>query len=448
MAIRVLIMMLPLWLMACQMPADTRLARYQLAQGEAEPARQQLRVLAEAGDASAQVEYGKLVAADEGASPAEAMMWYQRAWAQQDYSAGPASLRLFKRYQGSMAIGEQRARAMLVPLRPRESEQDLRLALDVAVLYPGAASEAQWLQWLSLYRRSCIQDCFLGTYSGRYHQQLGQFEQAEKAYLSVLHRDPRAVEFLQEMDEALGQVSRFVEQVRGIRDVASLDGDYCLRVATLVKASLAPGQHDSLVMDWLQRAREKGSTAAIQEQLSYMLMWPDFYDYSRFTDTVTALMPYQPRIATFYRAQGDLQEQWFHLRPERAEADLLALLDQGFVQASLPLASLYEKGFLGESDMAQAVHYYSLAAEAGLSNGDEALASIYASGRGIAKDPIRAYAHSQAAQVLLPRTASPAPVEDVPLPDSLLPAARQAAQALIAKRRSWLEEQFHVAVAP
>ena len=160
MASRTLILCLAAALAGCQMPADTVTARYLLSQGNTAEAQEQLRQLAEAGDAAAQVEYGKLLAGQQNADPSEALQWYQRAWQQQDYRAGPASLRLFKRYQGSLALGEARARELLVPLRPQENPEHLRLALSIAALYPGAATDEQWQRWLHLYRRSCVVDCY------------------------------------------------------------------------------------------------------------------------------------------------------------------------------------------------------------------------------------------------------------------------------------------------
>ena len=432
----------------CQMPADTGAARYMLAQGNTDEAREQLRKLAEAGDATAQLEYGKLIAADEGANPSQAMVWYQRAWQQQDYRAGPPSLRLYKRYQGSIAFGEVRARQLLAPLYPQESEQDLQLALDIAVLYPGAPSDAQWQQWLALYRRSCVIDCFYATYAGRYAQHRGDVEQAEQWYRKVLHQDPRAVEYLQDLHWQNGTPDRFVALVRNLEGEVSLDGAYCLRVATLIKANATETAHDPMVMRWLERAADKGEPLALPEQLRYMLAWPSFYSHDAFTRAVDRLMPLDPDTATYFRARGDLQEVWYALRPERARQDLLTLADRGMAQAWLPLAGLYENGYLGEADMEKAVDYYRRAAQAGLAQGDASLARLFAAGRGIARDPIRAYAHKEASKVLLPRTARRESEESLPLPVSLLPAGQQAAARLIAQRQRWLEEQFHVASSP
>ena len=446
MATRTLIFCLAAALSACQMPADTSTARYLLAQGNTAEARAQLRELAEAGDAAAQVEYGKLLAAEQGADPAEAMHWYQQAWRQQEYRAGPASLRLYKRYQGSLAFGEARAHALLAPLRPRESQEDLQLALDIAVLYPGAASDDQWQRWLSLYRRSCVMECYFDTYAGRYAQFRGDFDQAERLYARALHRDPRAVEYLQDMHWQNGQPERFVEMMRDLEGDVSLDGAYCLRVATLIKANATTAEHDPSVMRWLQRAVDKGEPQALSEQLRYMLSWPDFYSHQVYAEKVAELMPKDPAAAIFYRAQGDLMSQWFALKPERARKDLEALLAQGMSLALMPLGSLYESGFLGEAEMDKAVMYYTRAAEAGIAQGDEALSSLYLSGRGMMRDPIRAYAHREASKVLLPRTARESTRQSFDLPESLRPAGEQAAQRLIEQRRRWLEEQFHVAI--
>ncbi|WP_235902102.1 tetratricopeptide repeat protein [Alcanivorax sediminis] len=433
-------------LAGCQMPADTSTARYLLAQGNTAEARQQLRELAEAGDAAAQVEYGKLIAGDQGSDPADAMKWYQRAWRQQEYRAGPASLRLFKRYQGSLAFGETRAREVLAPLRPRESPQDLQLALDVVVLYPGAATDKEWQEWLRLYRRSCVIDCYFETYAGRYAQHRGEFEQAEMLYSLALHRDPRAVEYLQDMHWNNGEPERFVALMQNLEGDVSLDGAYCLRVATLIKANAIKAEHDPSVMRWLQRAVDKGESLALSEQLRYMLAWPDFYSHEAFTDTVAELLPKDPAAAMFYRAQGDLQSLWYALRPERARADLEDLVKQDMTQALMPLGTLYESGFLGEADMDKAVEYYTRAAEAGIAQGDEALADLYLRGRGVMRDPIRAYAHKEASKVLLPRTAREEARERLALPESLQPAGEQAARELVEQRRRWLEGQFHVAI--
>ncbi len=446
MASRPLIFCLTVALSACQMPADTSTARYLLAQGNTSQAREQLRELAEAGDAAAQVEYGKLLAGDQGADPAEALQWYQRAWRQHDYRAGPASLRLFKRYQGSLAFGETRARELLAPLRPRESQEDLQLALDVVVLYPGAASDEQWQRWLRLYRRSCVVDCYFDTYAGRYAQHRGAFGQAEMLYGKALHRDPRAVEYLQDMLWNNGQPERFVELMQNLEGDVSLDGAFCLRVATLIKANATSAEHDPSVMRWLQRAADNGEPVALSEQLRYMLSWPDFYSHQEFTAKLAELMPRDPAVARYYRAQGDLQSLWYALRPERARDDLETLVEQGMSQALMPLGTLYESGFLGEADMEKAVMYYTRAAEAGIAQGDEALSSLYLSGRGVMRNPIKAYAHKEASKVLLPRTAREESDERLALPDTLLPAGEQAARKLVEQRRRWLEEQFHVAI--
>ena len=446
MVTRTLILCLTAALAGCQMPADTMTARYLLDRGDTAEAREQLRQLAEAGDATAQVEYGKLLAGDQGADPSEALQWYQRAWRQQDYRAGPASLRLFRRYQGSQAFGENRAHALLAPLRPRESPEDLQLALDIVVLYPGAATDEQWQRWLHLYRRSCVIDCYADTYAGRYAQHRGEFEAAEQFYARVLHRDPRAVEFLQDMHWQNGEPERFVKLMQNLEGDVSLDGAYCLQVATLIKANATSAEHDPTVMRWLQRAVDKGEPVALSEQLRYMLSWPDFYSHQVFTDKVAELMPKDPAVARFYRAQGDLQSLWYALKPERARDDLDLLVKQGMTQALMPLGSLYESGFLGEADMERAVMYYTRAAEAGIAQGDEALSRLYLNGRGMTRDPIKAYAHKEASKVLLPRTARDETRERLALPESLLPAGEQAAQTLVEQRRRWLEEQFHVAI--
>ena len=67
MASRTLILCLAAALAGCQMPADTVTARYLLSQGNTAEAQEQLRQLAEAGDAAAQVEYGKLLAGQQNA---------------------------------------------------------------------------------------------------------------------------------------------------------------------------------------------------------------------------------------------------------------------------------------------------------------------------------------------------------------------------------------------
>lgn len=446
MASRTLILCLAAALAGCQMPADTLTARYLLARGDTSEAREQLRQLAEVGDAAAQVEYAKLLAGEQGADPEEALQWYQRAWRQQDYRAGPASLRLFKRYQGSLALGDARARELLVPLRPRESLEDLQLALDIVVLYPGAATDEQWQRWLHLYRRSCAVDCYFDTYAGRYAQHRGEFEEAELLYAQVLHRDPRALEYLQDMHWQNGEQERFVETMKNLEGDVSLDGAYCLRVATLIKANAISGEHDPSVMRWLQRAADNGEPAALSEQLRYMLSWPEVYSHQLFMDKVAELMPQDAAVATFYRAQGDLQSLWYALKPQRARDDLDVLVKQGMTQALIPLGSLYESGFLGEADMEKAVMYYTRAAEAGVAQGDEALFGLYLNGRGMMRDPIKAYAHKEASKVLLPRTAREEARERLVLPESLLPAGEQAAQKLVEQRRRWLEEQFHVAI--
>lgn len=446
MASRTLILCLAAALAGCQMPADTMTARYLLAQGNTSEAREQLRQLAEAGDAAAQVEYGKLLAGEQGADPAEALQWYQRAWRQHDYRAGPASLRLYKRYQGSLAFGETRAGELLAPLRPRENPEDLQLALDIVALYPGAASDQQWQSWLRLYRRSCVVECHFDTYAGRYAQHRGEYEQAEMLYARALHRDPRAVEYLQDMHWQNGEQERFVEMMQNLEGDVSLDGAYCLRVATLIKANATSAEHDPSVMRWLQRAADNGEPLALSEQLRYMLSWPDFYSHQVFTDKVAELMPRDPAAATFYRAQGDLQSLWYALKPERARDDLDILVARGMTQALMPLGALYESGFLGEADMERAVMYYTRAAEAGIAQGDEALSRQYLNGRGMMRDPIKAYAHKEASKVLLPRTARDETRERLVLPESLLPAGEQAAQKLVEQRRRWLEEQFHVAI--
>ena len=428
------------------MPADTSTARYLLAQGNTSEAREQLRVLAEAGDAAAQVEYGKLLAGEQGADPAQAMQWYQRALQQQEYRAAPASLRLFKRYQGSLAFGEGRARDLLAPLRPRESLDDLQLALDIAVLYPGAASDKEWQDWLRLYRRSCVRDCYFDTYAGRYAQHRGEYEQAEQLYTRAMHRDPRAVEYLQDMHWQNGEPERFVALMQTLEGDVSLDGPYCLRVATLIKANATTAEHDPSVMRWLQRAVDNGEPLALSEQLRYMLSWPDFYSHQDYSNKVAELMPLDPPAATYYRAQGDLQSLWYALRPERARADLEDLVKQGMTQALMPLGGLYESGFLGEANMEMAVSYYTRAAESGIAQGDEALSSLYLNGRGVMRDPIKAYAHKEASKILLPRTARESTRDSLVLPESLLPAGEQAAQELVERRRRWLEEQFHVAI--
>ncbi|ERP86937.1 hypothetical protein Q670_05025 [Alcanivorax sp. P2S70] len=446
MAARALIAaLLAVQLAGCQLPADTRHARYQLSLGNTEQARKQLKGLAEAGDPAAQIEYAKLIAADQGSDPAEAMVWYRRAWEQQDYRAGPASLRLYKRYQGSLAFGEARARELLRPLRPRETEQDLSLALDIAVLYPQALTAQQWQQWLALYRRSCVQECYFGTYAGRYAQIRGDIEEAAAWYQQELHDDPRAVEYLQDMFWQAGSPERFTEMVGDMEGDVSLDGAYCLRVATLIKANATTAEHDPTVMRWLQRAAEKGEPLALVEQLQYMLTWPAVYSFAEFSLAVEELQSLDNASALYFRAQGDLKAEWFELRPQRAERDLLMLVAGGMSRAYLPLAELYESGYLGEADMERAVRFYQLAAEAGLAQGDAALARLYSSGRGMARDPVKAFAHKEASKILLPRTARQESEESLPLPDGLMPAGQQAAARLIAKRQHWLEEQFHVA---
>lgn len=446
MVTRTLILCLAAALAGCQMPADTSTARYLLAQGNTSQARDQLRELAEAGDSAAQVEYGKLLASDQGTDPSEAMEWYQRAWRQHDYRAGPASLRLFKRYQGSLAFGETRARELLEPLRPRESTEDLQLALDIVALYPGAATDSQWQEWLRLYRRSCVIDCYFETYAGRYAQHREQFSQAEMLYGKALHRDPRAVEYLQDMLWKNQQPERFVAMMQALEGDVTLDGAYCLRVATLIKANATSAEHDPSVMRWLQRAADNGEPLALSEQLRYMLAWPDYYSHREFTDKVAELMPKDPAVARFYRAQGDIQSEWYALKPERARDDLEVLVEQGMAQALMALGTLYERGFLGEADMEKAVTYYTRAAKAGIAQGDEALSRLYLTGRGMMRDPIKAYAHKQASKVLLPRTAREEARETLVLPESLQPAGEQAAEKLVAQRRRWLEEQFHVAI--
>ncbi|WP_288368356.1 tetratricopeptide repeat protein [uncultured Alcanivorax sp.] len=447
MASRTLILCLAAALAGCQMPADTVTARYLLSQGNTAEAQEQLRQLAEAGDAAAQVEYGKLLAGQQNADPSEALQWYQRAWQQQDYRAGPASLRLFKRYQGSLALGEARARELLVPLRPQENPEHLRLALSIAALYPGAATDEQWQRWLHLYRRSCVVDCYFDTYAGRYAQHRGEFDEAERIYARALHRDPRAVEYLQDMHWKNGKQERFVEMMRNLEGDVSLGGAYCLRVATLLKANTTSDEHDPSVMRWLQRAADNGEPAALSEQLRYMLSWPEFYSHQVFMDKVANLMPKDPAVATFYRAEGDLEPLWYSLKPERARRDLEILVEQGMTQALMALGSLYESGFLGEADMERAIMYYTRAAEAGFAQGDAALSILYLYGRGVMRDPVKAYAHKEASKVLLPRTARDETREHLPLPESLLPAGKQAAQNLVEHRRRWLEEQFSVAMS-
>ena len=160
-------------------------------------------------------------------------------------------------------------------------------------------------QWLALYRRSCIQDCYFATYAGRYAQHRGDIEEAAQLREQVLHRDPRAVEYLQDLFWQAGTPERFVSMIRNIEGDVSLDGIYRLRIATLIKANATTAEHDPLVMRrWLQRAADKGEPLAMVEQLQYMLAWPGVYSYDEFSEAVTTLTPLDSAMATYFPCPG------------------------------------------------------------------------------------------------------------------------------------------------
>lgn len=82
----------------------------------------------------------------------------------------------------------------------------------------------------------------------------------------------------------------------------------------------------------------------------------------------------------------------------RKAAALLEQAAQTLPSAHTWLGRLYERGYLGQPDPAQALRHYLVAARAGFPNADFALARMYRSNRGVRVDVVQAYTFAKLAE--------------------------------------------------
>jgi len=438
--------MTPAWLLftalACTGPAlagqSLEQIRYALYKDPQADVSADLRVLAERGDLASKQLLGDVLASSDSANRQEAIRLYQEAFAE-GRGLVPALASLARLLDRSPGLRQQQRAWVAQALTRYPATLDPRntnATLEVFLTYPDLVPTAEAAQLLALYEQSCLLDCHPELYRAVVAERQGDRAAAEHWYQQAVRVDPRGVDryyaFLGErQDTAFPAFARTLEHRMAQLPVEIVHriGSLLDTISTVQRADQQAEQDEQLgnamgaprpaptpeqqarakaladewaaamaeVQRWFDNAAQRGFVPALVSKANFMISNPTEHNADQVQALIAQVQAKDPTRAKALNASLYMVTNWLTLDPQKAQVLIDELIASNFRDAHLLLADLYSKGGLDQPDQERALAIYQEQAERGATAAWYRMATIYASGRAICHDPVKAYTYARLA---------------------------------------------------
>lgn len=392
------------------------------------PVEADLRRLAERGDRASMHLLGNLIASDPRKTD-EAIDLYQRAFAQGrgEIRALTSLSRLLDRLPRRQAEHQAYVRTALMAIPLERDPYTLEAALETFLVYPQLFKNEQVERLLTLYQRSCIELCGSELYRAVDAARRGDREEAVRWYELAIRNDPRAIEryytflgdrrdslfhaFAQRLEaereqlpeqilHPLGELLETIAQAENeqatlplqqLRIERDLNDEEIRQEQALAERYRVSRQY---AQTWIEAAVARDYAPAMISRINYMLSWATEYSDAQVLELIARLEPLEPLRAKAAQAQVKLVNNWSSLDPHGAHQLIQELIASGYDDGEILLAGLYSKGSLDQPDQARALQILQRLADQGSLTAHYRIAQLYSEGRGICREPAKAYAHA------------------------------------------------------
>lgn len=379
---------------------DLARGRAALQRGDLAAAEADLQPLAEQGYLEAQVGLARLYVAQDTPEAAErAVRWYRLAVKQDPAHRLPLARSLMRSGKADPAEVER----LLVQLAKERDVAVLPVQLRLYREFPELADPGQAarlaqelaasrdpqvrVEAIAWYRANRLQD-------EAYEAALGALcekdrERVEECYADLarhfrLKDDPGALKKLHA--EA---VTRYAAQQMSVETLE--------RVARHLAADDLPGKPEYALAYGLLAKIRQPSPEVMARRARLLLANPALDENANPEDLLQAAHAQGSAEAALQLGRLYLDEFHPHADPLKAQA-LLSEAAKTLPSAHTWLGRLYERGYLGLPEPERALQHYLIAARAGNSNADFALARMYSSNRGVTVDAVQALAFARIAE--------------------------------------------------
>lgn len=420
--------------------------RYALYKDPSAEVTSDLRELAARGDLASTLLLGDVLAGREGASRAEVVALYHKAFAD-GHGMVPALASLARLIDRTPSLREAQrpwmAQALTrypVNLDPRNTST----TLEVFLTYPELVDTAQAALLLALYEQACLLNCRPELYHAVLAERQGDRAGAERWYRQAVRVDVRALDryyaFLGEQQDRL--FPAFADQLEPERE--QLPVEIIHRIAALLDSitsvqraeqeadryeqqASVPGaeklpptpeqlarekaQDDALnlasarVQRWRDVAVARGFVPAMVSKANYMISNPTEHNAEETQALIDQVRQREPTRAKALQAQFYMVNNWLTLDPDKARALIEELRTSGYPGAGLLLAEYYSKGVEDQPDQEKALALFQAEADQGNTAAWYRMATLHAYGRALCHDPVKAYTYARVALDLGERSA-------------------------------------------
>lgn len=379
---------------------DLARGRAALQRGDLAAAEKDLAPLAEQGYLEAQVGLARVYAAqDTPESAAQAARWYRLAAAQDPSQRIGLARSLMRSGKADPAEVDALLKALVAERDAAAPALQLRLYREVPSLAkPGeAALLAQALaasrdaqarsEAISWYRDNRLQD-------EAYEAALGALCERDRARIQECYAD-LARHFRLRKDA--GALRKVQAEVLERDEAGQMSDDSLERVARYLSADDLPGEPMVDLAHALLVRIEAPSAQVMARRARLLLEYPALDSNSDPEALLQQAHAQGSAEAALQLGRLYLDEFHPHADPLKAQA-LLKEAAQTLPAAHTWLGRLYERGYLGLPQPELALQHYLIAARAGNSNADFALARMYSTNRGVQVDAVQALAFARLAE--------------------------------------------------
>ncbi|MDX2369445.1 MAG: hypothetical protein QNK36_13765 [Colwellia sp.] len=274
------------------------------------------------------------------------------------------------------------------------------VALSNYILFDELYADDYIKKILPLYKRACEENCIYELVEGKGLEKEGRYQEAINKYRSAAKVNHRALTFIYNILEG-DKYKYFLDLAK---DVLSEDAGYkkefYVELANILSNETPPsgeaaylGEVDQL----LNIAIEMESMNALEILIDYAATYPGYYNPDFVENMITKLSVQSPQSAKFYRAKMYTVLEWGKAQPAKAKSLYEELVSEEYFEAYMGLGRLYSRGLLDEVDQNKAIEMYAQASNKNISAADHQMAIIYAYGRGMCRNYVKANAHASLA---------------------------------------------------
>ena len=413
--------------------------RYELHKDPSANVEADLRPLAERGDLeSKRLLADVLSGSGVGAKMAEAVQLYKEAFAngRGDVRALAGLARQLERNRRLRAQQRDYFRDALGRYQHGYDVRTVTTTLEVSLAYPEFFREGEIERLITLYQRSCLYECYPDIYRASIAEHRGDLAAAEALYIKAMRDDPRAVERYYEMlgDDRDQRFTAFAESQMGnmddfhpesaqrigstlngmwIEEIPETEEELDLEGQDIAEEGGAPPkrseqlgpprvkrQENPNVVAWLDNAIARGSVSAMIAKVNYMSLQSKSYSAESAFELIEKVEQSQPLQGKSLRASILMVPGWRTLDPLESQRLSQELIDAGYDRAWLTMGDLYSRGGLDEADQQKSLEIYMRMAENGSAPAFYRMANLYARGRAICHDKVKAYSYGVVAYEL------------------------------------------------